>query len=81
MFSCKMVGLRYKLVLVSRPEKDVLYPLFHLNVVGNPQGRGQSFYHLGNAMDWLGKLPLAWRFKSVSRMHHVEVTQTTIVNS
>ena len=40
MFSCKMVGLRYKLVLVSRPEKDVLYPPFHVDVFGNPRGQG-----------------------------------------
>ena len=40
MFSCKMVSLRYELVLVSRPEKDVLYPPFHLDEFGNPRGQG-----------------------------------------
>ena len=53
MFSCRMVGLLYELALVSRPEKDVLYPPFNLNAFGNPQGRVLSFYHPGNATDWL----------------------------
>ena len=40
MFSCRMVGLRYELALVSRPEKDVLHPPFNLDAFGNSRGLG-----------------------------------------
>ena len=37
MFSCRMMGLRYELILLSRPEKDVLYPPLNLDAFGDPQ--------------------------------------------
>ena len=40
MLSCRMVSVPYELELVSRPEKDVLYPPFNLVAFGNPRGQG-----------------------------------------